>query len=56
MVKQGLKYLNNGENAVEIKRSIDKAVKEVVEHLRQEIKEDISAEEQLRANCYYFFK
>ena len=48
MVKQGLKYLNNGENAVQIKRSIDKAVKEVVNHLRQEIKEDISNEEQLK--------
>ena len=48
MAKQGLKYLNHGENAVEIKRSIDKAVKEVVEHLRLEIKEDISSEEQLK--------
>ena len=48
MVKQGLKYLNNGENAVQIKRSIDKAVKEVVNYLRQEIKEDISNEEQLK--------
>ena len=48
MAKQGLKYLNHGENAVEIKRSIDKAVKEVVEHLRMEIKEDISSEEQLK--------
>jgi len=48
MVKQGLKYLNHGENAVEIKRNIDKAVKEVVEHLRLEIKEDISNEDQLK--------
>jgi len=48
MSKQGLKYLNHGENAVEIKRSIDKAVKEVVEHLRLEIKEDISSEDQLK--------
>ena len=48
MAKQGLKYLNHGENAVEIKRSIDKAVKEVIEHLRLQIKEDISSEEQLR--------
>ena len=31
LVKTGLKHLNNGENAVEIKRSIDQAVKEVVE-------------------------
>ncbi len=48
MAKQGLKYLNHGENAVEIKRSIDKAVKEVINHLRHEIKEDISNEEQLK--------
>ena len=48
MAKQGLKYLNHGENAVEIKRSIDKAVKEVIEHLRLQIKEDISSEEQLK--------
>ena len=33
MVKSGLSHLNNGANAVEIKRSIDKAVKQVVEHL-----------------------
>ena len=48
MAKQGLKYLNHGENAVEIKRSIDKAVKEVIDHLRLQIKEDISSEEQLK--------
>ena len=48
MAKQGLKYLNHGENAVEIKRSIDKAVKEVIEHLRLQIKEDISSEDQLK--------
>ena len=48
MVKQGLAYLNNGENAVEIKRGIDKAVKEIVEQLRLEVKEDISSEDQLK--------
>jgi chaperonin GroEL len=48
MAKQGLKYLNNGENAVEIKRSIDKAVKEVVNYLHDNIKEDISSESQLK--------
>jgi chaperonin GroEL (HSP60 family) len=42
MVKQGLTHLNNGANAVEIKRSIDKTVKELVDFIRQEIKEDIS--------------
>ena len=47
MIKQGLQHLNNGANAVEIKRSIDKAVKEVVNTLRDKISEDISSEEQL---------
>lgn len=48
MVKQGLSHLNNGANAVEIKRSIDKTVKQVVDFIRAEIKEDISSEEQLK--------
>jgi len=47
MVKAGLKHLNNGANAVEIKRGIDKAVKSIVDVLRNEIGEDISSEEQL---------
>ena len=47
MVKAGLQHLNNGANAVEIKRGIDAAVKQVVEAIRQQIKEDISSEEQL---------
>ncbi len=46
MVKAGLSHLNNGANAVEIKRGIDKAVKEVIEVLRSN-SEDISSEEQL---------
>ena len=48
MVKAGLTYLNNGANAVEIKRGIDTAVKEVIEYLRQELKENISSEDQLK--------
>lgn len=48
MIKQGLNYLNNGVNAVEVKRGIDQAVKEVVEFLRTEIKENISSEDQLK--------
>ena len=48
MAKQGLKYLNHGENAVEIKRSIDKSVKEVINYIHDHIKEDISNEEQLK--------
>jgi chaperonin GroEL len=37
MVAQGLTYLNNGANAVEIKRGFDKAVKEVVDYIRYNI-------------------
>ena len=46
MVKAGLSHLNNGANAVEIKRSIDAAVKQVVETLRSN-SEEVSSEEQL---------
>jgi chaperonin GroEL len=46
MIKMGLEHLNNGANAVQIKRDIDKAVKEVVKELRN-IGEDISDEDQL---------
>jgi len=48
MVRQGLTHLNNGANAVMIKRSIDKTVKQLVDFIRQEIKEDISSEDQLK--------
>jgi chaperonin GroEL len=48
MVKSGLTHLNNGANAVTIKRDIDKAVKEVVSELRKNISEDISSEDQLK--------
>jgi chaperonin GroEL len=47
MIKTGLSYLNNGANAVEIKRSIDGAVKKVVNFLKEELSEEISSEEQL---------
>ena len=47
LVKAGLKHLNNGENAVEIKRGIDEAVKEVIGFIRNNISQDISSEEQL---------
>jgi len=46
MVKAGLSHLNNGANAVEIKRGIDKAVQQVTFLLRSNA-EDISSEEQL---------
>ena len=47
MVKAGLSHLNNGANAVEIKRGIDKAVKEVVDELRTNTSQDITEENQL---------
>jgi len=46
MVKAGLSHLNNGANAVEIKRGIDKAVQQVTQLLRYNA-EDISSEDQL---------
>ena len=46
MVKAGLTHLNNGANAVEIKRDIDRAVKQVVTTIRANA-EEISSEEQL---------
>ncbi len=46
MVKAGLSHLNNGVNAVEIKRDIDAAVKQVIEIIRT-TSEDVSSEEQL---------
>ena len=48
MVKNGLTHLNNGVNAVKIKREIDAAVKEVVNELRRNISQDISSEDQLK--------
>jgi len=46
MIKSGLSHLNNGANAVEIKRGIDKAVQQVVSSLRENA-EEITSEEQL---------
>jgi len=46
MIKAGLSALDNGENAVKIKRSIDETTKQVVKNLR-ELSEDISGEFQL---------
>ena len=47
MIKGGLSHLNNGANAVEIKREIDKSVEEVIDVLKNKISEDISSEGQL---------
>ena len=47
MIKKGLSHLDNGENAVEIKRQIESAIKQVTSKLRESVSEDISAEGQL---------
>mgnify|MGYP003625037570 FL=1 len=47
MIKKGLSHLDNGENAVEIKRQIEFAIKEVTSELRGSVSEDISSEDQL---------
>ena len=46
MIKSGLSHLNNGANAVEIKRGIDTAVQQVVHALRENA-EEITSEGQL---------
>ena len=47
MIKAGLTHLDKGENAVKIKRGIDKAVTKIVDQLIQKQSEDISDENQL---------
>jgi len=47
ITNEGLKALDEGGNAVEIKRQIDKAVKQVIDHIKTELAEDITSEEQL---------
>jgi chaperonin GroEL len=47
IINEGLSFLDKGANAVEIKRGIDSAVKEVVECLRRDISQDITSETQL---------
>ena len=47
MVKEGLSKVRAGANAIEIKKGIDAAVKEVIAALKENSK-DISAEEQLK--------
>jgi chaperonin GroEL len=47
IINEGLSYLDKGANAVEIKRGIDQAVKEVVNYIRKEISQDINHESQL---------
>ena len=47
IINEGLTYLDKGANAVEIKRGIDSAVKEVVNALRKDISKDITSTTQL---------
>jgi chaperonin GroEL len=47
MVEEGLKLINQGSNPVEVKKAIDKYVKEVVEHLRK-LSKDISSQDQIQ--------
>ena len=47
MIKLGLSNLDKGENAVEIKRGIDNAVKQVISSLQSNLSEDITLEDQL---------
>lgn len=46
--KQGLQYVKSGANAVDIKRGIDQAVKDVVDYLQNEVAKEITDEDQLR--------
>ena len=48
IVNGGLVNLDKGVNAVEMKRGIDEAVKEVVSELYKNISQDISSEEQIK--------
>ena len=47
ILNDGIKFMNRGQNAVDIKRGIDKAVKKVVNYLEENSK-DITDEEQLK--------
>ena len=47
IINEGLVFIDKGANAIEVKRGIDLAVKEVVASLRKNISEDITSENQL---------
>jgi len=47
MINKGISFIDKGSNAVDIKRGIDEAVKEVVNYMRENIVEDISSENQI---------
>jgi chaperonin GroEL len=48
IINEGLSHLNKGANAVEIKRGIESAVKEVVAELYRNVVKEISSEDQLK--------
>tara|TARA_B110000503_G_scaffold95573_1_gene143860 strand:+ start:1609 stop:3252 length:1644 start_codon:yes stop_codon:yes gene_type:complete len=48
ILNEGINSLDAGSNAVDIKRGIDKAVKEVVEFLQKDYSKEITDEEQLK--------
>src|SRR6056300_1310158 len=48
MVRAGMKELSNETNAVQLKREMDEATKQVIESLRSNVKQDISSEDQLK--------
>lgn len=47
IINESLSYLDKGINAIELKRGMDSALKEVITELRTNIVEDISSEEQI---------
>lgn len=47
IIEEGLKQLNNGVNAMDLKRSIDLSVKKVIQEIKDNISQDISSENQL---------
>ena len=46
--KKGLKVMNTGANAVDVKRGIEEAVKKVIDYLEDDLSKDITDEEQLK--------
>lgn len=47
LINEGLKHLDKSSNAVEIKKGMDAAVKQVISYIQTDISEDISSEDQL---------
>lgn len=48
IINEGISYIDKGSNAVDIKRGIDSAVKEIVDFMRNDLSEDISSEDQIK--------